>query len=158
MLRFFEQRDLRSIGEVLGSNEDAAQQRVARALEKLRALLSRRGIAFSSTGLATLLAAEAISAAPVALNATISSAVISSAATGSALTLFNIMATTKLKIGIVSAIVIGGVTASLVINHQAQAVLQAEDQSLQRQASQAAHLTAENARLADLLRGRTRRG
>jgi RNA polymerase sigma factor (sigma-70 family) len=31
VLRFFEHRDLRAIGEMLGSNEDAAQKRVARA-------------------------------------------------------------------------------------------------------------------------------
>ena len=35
LLRFFEQRDLRSVGEALGSSEDAAQKRVTRALEQL---------------------------------------------------------------------------------------------------------------------------
>src|SRR6266850_4482144 len=44
LLRFFEQRDLRSVGEILGSTEDAARKRVARALEKLHVLLKHRGV------------------------------------------------------------------------------------------------------------------
>jgi DNA-directed RNA polymerase specialized sigma24 family protein len=36
MLRFFEQHDFRSVGQALGSNEDAARMRVNRALVKLR--------------------------------------------------------------------------------------------------------------------------
>jgi hypothetical protein len=72
LLRFSEQRDLRSIGEVLGSNEDAAQKRVARALEKLRGLLQQRGIAFSAAALATVLTAEAVTAAPAGLAAGLS--------------------------------------------------------------------------------------
>src|SRR6185369_10847275 len=38
LLRFFEQRDFRSVGEALGSNEEAARKRVNRALEKLQTL------------------------------------------------------------------------------------------------------------------------
>src|SRR6058998_1752107 len=44
LLRFFEQRDFRFVGEALGSNEDAARMRVSRALEKLHALLKHRGV------------------------------------------------------------------------------------------------------------------
>jgi RNA polymerase sigma factor (sigma-70 family) len=44
LLRFFEQRDWRSIGQSLGLGDDAVQKRVARALEKLRVQLQRRGI------------------------------------------------------------------------------------------------------------------
>ncbi len=50
LLRFFEQRDFRSVGETLGSNEDAARKRVGRALEKLQVLLRRRGVALSAAG------------------------------------------------------------------------------------------------------------
>src|SRR2546427_5469033 len=65
LLRFFEQRDLRSVGEALGSSENAAQKRVTRSLERLRTLLTRRGVTLSAAGLATALAGEAITAAPV---------------------------------------------------------------------------------------------
>src|SRR5215471_14187924 len=44
VLRFYEQRDFRAVGKVIGSNEDAARMRVNRALEKLEGGLRRRGI------------------------------------------------------------------------------------------------------------------
>src|SRR2546430_13430286 len=36
LLRFFEQRDFRSVGDAMGTKEDAARMRVSRALEKDR--------------------------------------------------------------------------------------------------------------------------
>src|SRR2546423_1868637 len=45
LLRFFEQRDFRSVGEALGSNEEAARKRVNRALDKLQVFLKHRGVA-----------------------------------------------------------------------------------------------------------------
>lgn len=55
LLRFFEQHDFRSVGEALGSNEEAARKRVDRALEKLQSLLKVRGVTLSGTALATTL-------------------------------------------------------------------------------------------------------
>lgn len=43
VLRYFENQDLRTAGHTLGLSDDAAQKRVARALERLRGLLTRRG-------------------------------------------------------------------------------------------------------------------
>src|ERR1019366_3242575 len=53
LLRFFEQRDFRSLGEALGSNEDAARMRVSRALDKLHSFLKRRGVTLSAAALGT---------------------------------------------------------------------------------------------------------
>src|SRR5208283_1201179 len=64
LLRFFEQRDLRSVGEALGISENAARKRVTRALDELHSLLKHRGITFSGAALGTALACEAVSAAP----------------------------------------------------------------------------------------------
>jgi hypothetical protein len=64
VLRFFERRDFRGVGEALGSNEDAAQKRVTRALEKLRQFLTRRGAAFSAPALGAVLANQAVTTAP----------------------------------------------------------------------------------------------
>jgi RNA polymerase sigma factor (sigma-70 family) len=64
LLRFFEQRDFRSVGEALGSNEEAASKRVDRALEKLELLLKRRGVALSATALAATLATQAVAPRP----------------------------------------------------------------------------------------------
>ena len=76
LLRFFEQRDFRSVGAALGSSEDAARMRVSRALEKLARLLKRRGVNTGAGTLAVLLAAESVHAAPVALASTISTAAV----------------------------------------------------------------------------------
>ena len=76
LLRFFEQRDFRAVGQALGSSEDAARMRVNRALEKLELLLKRRNITASSAALAVVLGANAVQAAPAGLAATILSAAV----------------------------------------------------------------------------------
>src|ERR1043166_2093174 len=72
VLRFFEQLDFRSIGDALGSTEDAARMRVTRALEKLAALLKRRGVTLSIAGLGFVLGTKVASAAPFGLASNIS--------------------------------------------------------------------------------------
>ncbi len=115
LLRFFEQHDFRSVGAALGSSENAAQKRVARALEELRSLLEHRGVSLSAAVLGTALASEAVSAAPVGLAVAISSGALTAAAAGSGttFTLLKPMAMTKFTLGILSAIVIAGAAASL---------------------------------------------
>jgi len=153
LLRFFEQRDLRSIGEALGSNEDAARKRVARALDKLHGLLKRRGVAYPAAALGAALANEAVASAPAGLATAISAAALAKAATGggTALTLVKIITMTKLKLGIIGAVVAAGVAAPLLIQHQAQLKLREENQSLRRQLDQLAQLNAENQRLSNLV-------
>ncbi|MBI3853619.1 MAG: sigma-70 family RNA polymerase sigma factor [Verrucomicrobia bacterium] len=153
LLRFFEQRSLAEVGHALGSNEDAARKRVARALEKLRARLTRRGVTTSAVALSTALPVHAIQVAPAGLAATLASASLAGAAagTGTTLTLLKLMATTKLKAGIVSAIVVTTVATSLVIQQQAQTKLREKDEALRQQTDRVAQLTAETQRLSDLL-------
>src|ERR1700728_3669967 len=43
LLRYFEDKSLRDVGKLLGTSEDAAQKRVSRALDQLRAFFSKRG-------------------------------------------------------------------------------------------------------------------
>jgi RNA polymerase sigma factor (sigma-70 family) len=71
LLRFFENKSLKDVGAAMGISEDAAQKRVARALEKLRDIFARRGAAVSSTALATALGAFAAQSAPPALAASV---------------------------------------------------------------------------------------
>ena len=68
LLRFFEKRDLKEVGSALHSSEDAAQKRIARALEKLRSFFSRRGVALSTVALAGALTQNAVHAAPAGLS------------------------------------------------------------------------------------------
>lgn len=76
LLRFYERRDLRSVGEALGSSENAAQKRVSRALEQLQGLLKRRGITSTAAALSGVLSASAIQSAPLGLAATVSKAAL----------------------------------------------------------------------------------
>src|SRR5438093_2091508 len=142
LLRFFEQRDFRSVGEALGANEDAARMRVNRALEKLHSLLKHRGVTLSVAALGTVLTTGAVSAAPAGLAVAVSSVALASAAAGTGITLtfLKLMATTKLKFGL-TALVIAGAATVLVIQHQSQVSVREENQSLRRELAQ---LTANN--------------
>jgi RNA polymerase sigma factor (sigma-70 family) len=137
-LRFFEGRDLRSVGAALGSNEDAAQKRVARALEKLRGLLVRRGVTASGAALAAVLSAQALTAAPAGLAATVSATALAGAAAtsgGLTLTALKLMSMAKLKIA-VGAVVVAGVGTTLVLEHQAVSRLREENRALEQQVAQ----------------------
>src|SRR5262249_45928091 len=59
LLRYFENRALAEVGERLGVSENAARMRVDRAVEKLRGLLARRGVASAAAVLAGSISANA---------------------------------------------------------------------------------------------------
>jgi len=122
-------------------------------LEKLHVLLVRRGVSVPIAALGAALATETITAAPAGLAASIAGTVLAgSTATGAlSTTLLKTMAMTKLKSGLITAVVIGGLATSLVLKRQASATQRAGDESLRQQAEQLAHLTADNDRLAKLL-------
>jgi len=149
LLRFFEQHDFRAVGAAMGQSEEAVRKRVDRALDKLQAMLLRRGVALSAAALATTLAAQAVAAAPAGLALSITTAAMAGAATGAgtALTLIKIMSMTKMKIGIIGAIVVAGVAVPLVIHQRAQNQLRAANEALQQEAEQSKRLAAENERL-----------
>ncbi len=81
VLRFYKALDYRAVGAAMGLSDDAAQKRVSRALERLRRLLSRRGIRTSAAALSLVITANAVQAAPAGLAVTISSAALASIAT-----------------------------------------------------------------------------
>jgi RNA polymerase sigma factor (sigma-70 family) len=56
--RFLEGRSFREIGERYGVTEDAAQKRVSRSLDKMRAFLERRGLKVAVTSIAGLLSVD----------------------------------------------------------------------------------------------------
>ncbi len=152
LLRYFENRPLTEVGARLGLSEDAARMRVRRALEKLRDLLGRRGISFTTAALATLLAQQTVSAAPIGLAANIVGTAVAGSAIGSApaLTLLNLM-NAKLKVGIVTAVVVAGVATPLAIQERARRDLHAENAALRRQNDELTPLASENQRLSNLL-------
>jgi len=74
LLRYFENKPLREVGQTLGTTEEAARKRVSRAVDHLREFFTRRGVTVGASGLAALLSANAVQAAPAGLGATISTA------------------------------------------------------------------------------------
>src|SRR6266436_3437246 len=71
LLRFFENKSLREVGATLGTSDDAAQKRVSRAVERLREFFTKRGVTVGASGLAIVISANAVQAAPVGLVVTI---------------------------------------------------------------------------------------
>lgn len=55
ILRYFEQRPLREVGQAIGLTEEAARKRIERALTKLRSHLKRRGVVPAAVILAGML-------------------------------------------------------------------------------------------------------
>lgn len=107
VLRYFEGRGLRELGHALGLKEDAAQKRVARALEALTAKFRRRG--YAAPAVAVTAAMRAVShAAPAGLAAAVTKAALpfAGAATSSgAVVLFGrFMALTKTQTAIACAV------------------------------------------------------
>lgn len=85
LLRFFGNRPFAEIGRALKVSDDAARMRTDRALEKLRALLERRGITSTAAALALALGASSSVAAPATLSGSVTTAALAeAAATGSA--------------------------------------------------------------------------
>jgi len=64
LLRFFQGKSHREVGEILGLSEDSARKRVERALEKLRKHFARKGVGVSSALLAAAMTSNAVQAAP----------------------------------------------------------------------------------------------
>jgi RNA polymerase sigma factor (sigma-70 family) len=153
LLRFFERKDFRGVGDALGSSEDAARKRVDRALEKLHILLKHRGATLSVAALGTALATEAVTVAPVGLAGSAAGAALASAAAsgGITATLVKLMTMTKLKFGIISVIAVACLVVPLAIQNRSRASLREVNQALRDQASQLAQVAAENERLSNLV-------
>jgi RNA polymerase sigma factor (sigma-70 family) len=112
VLRFFEGRNLNEVGLALGASEDAAKKRVNRALERLRAFFTKRGVNSTSAIIAGALTVNSVHAAPAALAEAVTAVAMAKgvAASGSTLTLIKgalkIMAWTKMKTAAVAAVAI----------------------------------------------------
>ncbi len=155
LLRFFEQRDFRSIGEALGSTEEAARKRVTRAVEKLHGVLERRGLSLSLAALATALASGTITAAPTGLAASITGSALAGAASGAGLsaTLLKLATMTKIQAGVLGAVILAGAVGSILVQQQARAALRAQAEALRRQSAELAQQQAEHERLTALAQG-----
>jgi RNA polymerase sigma factor (sigma-70 family) len=76
LLRYFERKSAQEMAQTLGISDEAAQKRVRRAVEKLREFFSKRNVTIGASGLAVVISANAIQAAPLGLAVTISTATV----------------------------------------------------------------------------------
>jgi len=150
LLRFFEGRPFAEVGAKLGLNENSARMRVDRALDKLRALLARRGVTSTTAALSLLLANQAVVAAPASLAATVTSTAVAGVATatgGGVLAFLQLMSASKTVAGLAGAMVIA-IGTGVIVQQQATARLREEVASLQQIKTEIAPLRAGNQRLA----------
>ena len=133
LLRYFENQPFIQVGAKLGLNENAARMRVERALEKLREIFLRRGVATTSA-LASAISANAVQLAPAHLAAALTAASLAATGTGT-FTLMKILTMTKLKLAF-SALVVTGAATAFVLQQQAQEKLRGDNAALQQQIAQ----------------------
>jgi RNA polymerase sigma factor (sigma-70 family) len=149
LLRFFDGRPFAEIGGRLRLSEGAARMRVERALDKLHAVLARRGITSTAAALGVALGQQIGAAAPAGLAATVTGGALaaSAASVGGWGTAF--MSITKLQAVIAGAVAVAG-TAGYVVQAETNAGLRRELATLQESQQAVATLRDENRRLASL--------
>ncbi len=109
LLRYFQNQDFQAVARALGVSEAAAQKRVSRAVERLRASLAQRGVTAGASGLALLISANAVLTAPAGLASAITAVAGAAAATAVAATatLLTMTAMQKTVIAVVLAAAVG---------------------------------------------------
>jgi RNA polymerase sigma factor (sigma-70 family) len=103
LLRYFQNCSHQEIGAELGLSENSANKRIERALDKLRAYFTRRGVTTTTAILALAISANSVQAAPLGLaekSAKASLAGAAAAGGGGALVSTLIFMNTKVKIGL----------------------------------------------------------
>ncbi len=108
VLRFYQKRTHLEIGTAFGLSENSANKRVERALEKLRAYFSKRGVTTTAAALAGVISANSVQAAPAGLAERITSGALAAPAgmgVLAALFMFFSLMTMKMRILLVGALV-----------------------------------------------------
>jgi RNA polymerase sigma factor (sigma-70 family) len=135
LLRYFENKSLREVGESLKISDDAAQKRVSRAVEKLREFFSKRNVTIGASGLAVLISANGVQAAPIGLATTISAAAVltgTAISTSTAVALTKTIAMTTIQKVFITAALVATVGAGIFEAHQVTQ-LREQNQILQQQ-------------------------
>jgi RNA polymerase sigma factor (sigma-70 family) len=146
LLRYFERKSAREMGQIFGTSEEAAQKRVSRAVERLREFFSKRGIAIGAGGLVILISANGVHAAPITLTASVSAAVLTgttAANTSAAITATKAIVMTTLQKTLVTLTIVVLAGASLYEGRQTSQ-LSGQIRTLQQQQ---APLIAQNQQL-----------
>ena len=107
VVRFLAGRSFAEVGRILGTNDDAAQKRVQRALERLRESFRKRGVPVGGGLVAAALVSAGSQAAPAGLTALVTTAALAGAATAGWGTVSIIaLMKTKLAVGILGGVAV----------------------------------------------------
>ena len=112
VLRYFQNKSMAEVAKFLGLEENTAQKRVSRALEKLRKFFTKRGVDSTAAGIAENISAHSVQAVPVALTKSVTAVALAKGAAASTSTLtlikgaLKIMAWTKAKTAVVTGVVV----------------------------------------------------
>jgi len=131
LLRFFENKTLREVGQALGATDDAAQKRVSRAVDRLREFFSKQNVTIGTGGLVVLISTNAVHSAPAGL-----SAAILTATAGTTTTLGITMIHKLLITSLIATVGTGVYTVHL---QKQTALLQQQQASLAQQIQQLTH-------------------
>jgi RNA polymerase sigma factor (sigma-70 family) len=73
LLRYFQKKPMREIGQAFGVSEAAAKMRVSRAVDRLREFFARRGVVCPAATVSAILSEKAVTAAPQTLASSVMS-------------------------------------------------------------------------------------
>ncbi|HEY5910017.1 MAG TPA: sigma-70 family RNA polymerase sigma factor [Verrucomicrobiae bacterium] len=143
LLRYFEDKSFREVGQAIGASEDAAQKRVSRAVERLRELLAERKVAIGTGALVLAISANAVQAAPAGLGA----AVVAGAGLGASAAISTSTAVTAAKTIVMTtiqktliAVVITAAVGTAIYQTRRASVLSDRVQVLEQKQAQQADL------------------
>ncbi|MEO5957872.1 MAG: sigma-70 family RNA polymerase sigma factor, partial [Opitutaceae bacterium] len=111
VLRYFRGLPFAELAGQLKVNEGALRMRVDRALDKMSALLAKRGISSTATALGLALSSQPLVAAPVGLAASVSGIAVTTTTAGG---LGTLLIMSKTKIALVSLLLCGGIATAVV--------------------------------------------
>ncbi len=137
LLRYFERKSAPEMAAVLGISTEAAQKRVTRAVERLRERFCQRNVTIGASGLAAVITANAVQAAPAGLALTICTATLAGTAvsTSTVIAATKTIAMTTLQKTVITAVLVATAGAGIYEAHQA-AQLRENNQSLRQQMNQ----------------------
>jgi RNA polymerase sigma factor (sigma-70 family) len=134
LLRFFENKSLREVGETLGTTDDTARKRVNRAVEHLREFFAKRGVTVGASGLAVLISANGVLTAPAGLSTVIAVTALAGTTifTAATATVGKAIAMTTIQKTLIAAALAAAVGAGIYEASQAS-TLRAQVQTLEQQ-------------------------
>jgi RNA polymerase sigma factor (sigma-70 family) len=147
VLRFFEQRTFAEVGAALRISEEAARKRVDRSVDKLHAVLARRGVTSTLAALGGALTAAGSGTVPASLAGQVASAALAQAAVaGAGASVSTALISSWLPAGAAAALLLAG-SLTVISQRQANAATVAAIERLESEDRMRAAQRIENGRL-----------